>query len=123
MILLDTSSLVHFLRRKGEPRVKERVRGLLATGEAALCEIVIVELWMGVGSREDEQDITQLISLLDSLPINSAVWERARELAVHCRKNGTPVPSSDIVIAACAFVNKAAIDYEDHHFAILETHR
>ena len=48
MILLDTSSLVHFLRRKGDPEVKERVRGILRGGDAAICPMVEVELSMGV---------------------------------------------------------------------------
>ncbi len=48
MTLIATSSFVHFLCRKGDPIVKERVRSLLTSGDAAICELVAVELWMGV---------------------------------------------------------------------------
>lgn len=120
MILIDTSSLVHFLRRKGHPRVKDRVREILLSGEAALCEMVVVELWMGVASHEDAQDVADLASLVTHLSINEKVWLRAGRLAQECRRKGTPIPSSDLVIAATAFVHDAGLDYEDAHFKTLE---
>lgn len=123
MTLIDTSSFVHFLRLKGNRNVKERVGDILRGAEAAICELVVVELWMGVGSRTDERDIKDLCSLLVSLPITENVWVRAKQLAAICRRDGTPVPSSDVVIAACAFVHGAALDYEDEHFHVLEKHR
>lgn len=123
MTLLDTSSLVHLLRRKGDPAVKERVNSILLRGDAAFCDMVEVELWMGVASKADEKDVTDLADLLISLPIDETVWERAKTLAAACRKAGTPVPAPDSVIAACAFVHRAALDYEDEHFRLLETFR
>lgn len=123
MTLIDTSSLVHFMRIKGDPAVKKRVANILRGGEAATCEMVAVELWMGVGSAKDEREIKELCSALEFLSIDDTVWQRAKELATLCRKDGTPVPSSDAVIAACAFTHGALIDYEDRHFAVLENHR
>lgn len=78
---------------------------------------------MGVGSAKDEREIEELCSALEFLPIDETVWKRAKELARLCRKAGTPVPSSDAVIAACAFTHGTAIDYEDKNFAVLENHR
>jgi predicted nucleic acid-binding protein len=123
MTLIDTSSIVHFLRLKGSRPVKERVGIILRTGDAAICEMVAVELWSGVGSRHDERDIEELCSLLIWLPVSETVWARAKELAASCRRDGTPVPSSDLVIAACAFVHDASLEYEDQHFSILERYR
>lgn len=123
MTLLDTSSLVHLLRRKGDQSVKDRVKSILLRGDAAICEMVEVELWMGVASKQDERDVTDLAALLVSLPIHQGVWTRAKSLAAACRKAGTPVPSPDCIIAACAFVHGAALEYEDQHFRLLETFR
>ena len=120
MTLLDTSSLVHLLRRKGDPAVKERVNSILLRGDAAICAMVEVELWTGVASKGDEKDVVDLSALLVSLPIDQAVWQRAKELAASCRKAGTPVPAPDSVIAACAFVHGTGLDYEDGHFRLLE---
>lgn len=120
MILVDTSSLVHFLRRKGDVAVKERVRGMLSAGEGAICEVVAVELWMGVASKEDGRDVKELIELLPSLEIDGRVWAMARRLALKCREAGLPAPSSDIIIASCAFVHGVAIESTDAHYAALE---
>lgn len=123
MTLLDTSSLVHLLRRKGDPAIRDRVQAILLRGDGAICDMVEVELWMGVASAEDEKDVSELAGLLVSLPIDQAVWERAKALAAACRKAGTPVPSPDCVIAACAFVHAVDLDYEDLHFGLLEGFR
>ena len=123
MTLIDTSSIVHLLRRKGNPQVKERVRNLLRQGDAALCDMVIVELHIGVASKADEQNVADLCELLVHLPTNDSVWAVAKQLATACRKAGAPVPGSDIIIAACAFEHRAALDYEDRHFQTLERFR
>jgi predicted nucleic acid-binding protein len=77
MTLIDTPSLVHLLRRKGNLVVKQRVASILQSGEAAICEMVAIELWMGVGSRQDERDVEEFCSLIWFLPITEAVWTRA----------------------------------------------
>lgn len=123
MTLVDTSSLVHLLRKKGDPIVKERVRRLFRTGDVAICEMVAVELWMGVGSPEDAEDVGELIEKIPFLPIDDHVWRRARTLAGSCRRSGMPMPASDVLIAACAFVHRAKIDTEDAHFEVLEGFR
>lgn len=117
--LIDTSSLIHFLRRKGKPEVKERVKQLLIGGDVATCDMVVLELHQGVGSSQDQQQINQLTQHLIWLPTTQEVWHLARELAQKCRQNGTPVPSSDILIAACAFESGAVIDAEDARYKTL----
>jgi len=120
MTLLDTSSLVHFLRRKGDPVVKERVRSILRGGDAAICPMVEVELSMGVASERDGRDVAELCGLLVALPVDGRVWEEAARLGRACRRNGTPVPASDLVIAACARIHGARIESVDIHFRVLE---
>ena len=107
MTLIDTSSWIHFLRKNGETSVKNRVRELLERAEAALCPVIIVELWMGAGSEKDRSDVAKLEKALPRLEIHSSVWTRANRLSQLCRRHGTPVPASDVIIAACAFEHDA----------------
>ncbi len=123
MTLIDTSSLIHFLRRKGDPAVKQRVKSLLLGGDVAICDMIMVELYQGVGSPKDQQQIDQLMQYMVLWPTKKETWQRAGRLAQQCRQAGTPVPSSDIVIAACAFENQAEIDSEDAHFEMLKGFR
>ena len=75
MTLVDTSSWIQYLRRDGEAEMKEKVRSLLLDGAAVLCPVVIAELWMGAGSKKDQDDLTDLSAVLRSLPISEEVWE------------------------------------------------
>ncbi len=123
MTLIDTSSLVHFLRQKGDPAIKARVKGILGRGDAVLCDLVVVELWMGVAGSQDERDVARMTRTLPCLPTNEDVWRLARALGSRCRQSGTPVPSSDLLIAACAFAHGAEIETADAHFGLLREAR
>jgi len=118
--LVDTSSWIHFLRRGGQEAVKKRVRDALADGSAVTCPVILAELWMGAASEKDRKDVQELQEVLPCLPIESEAWTLAYRLARACCANGTPVPSTDVIIAACAFFHGASIETEDKHFAVLQ---
>jgi len=121
--LVDTSSWIQFLRRGGNAVVKQRVRDLLKDGSVVTCPVVLAELWMGAGSVKDRQDVQELQDVLPCLPMDQQTWELSYRLASVCCERGTPVPASDLLIAACAFFHGAMIDAEDKHFGTLETYR
>ena len=120
MTLVDTSSWIQYLRRDGEPEMKEKVRGLLLDGAGVLCPVVLAELWMGAGSNKDQDDLTDLSAVLRCLPMTDKVWECSFRLARICRAKGTPLPSSDLMIASCAFIHGAKTLAKDKHFETLE---
>lgn len=123
MVLIDTSSWIHFLRKNGEVAVKERVRRLLESGDAVVCPVIMIELWMGAGSERDRQAITKIEHIVFSLEINRDVWVRATRLSQLCRSHGTPVPASDVMIAACAFTHGSEIEAVDSHYQALAAYR
>lgn len=123
MTLVDTSSWIQYLRRDGEAEMKEKVRSLLLDGTAVLCPVVIAELWMGAGSKKDQDDLRDLGAVLRCLPMSEEVWECSFRLARICRAKVTPVPSSDLMIAACAFSHGVKILAKDKHFETLEGYR
>jgi len=118
--LIDTSSWIQFLRRGGNATVKQRVRDLLKDGSVVTCPVVLAELWMGAGSVKDRQDVQELQDVLPCLPMEPLTWELSYRLAQICCQRGTPVPASDLIIAACAFFHGAMIDAEDRHLNTLE---
>ena len=123
MILVDTSSWVPFLRKDGSPEIKARVVRIMQEGSAVVCPVVLAELWMGAASPQDQSHVQQLQDVLPCLPVGEIVWERSYALARICRALGTPVPASDLIIAACAFVHGASIEANDKHFPILDSYR
>ena len=64
MMQVDPSSWIQYLRRDGEAEMKEKVRSLLLDGAAVLCPVVIAELSMGVGSKQDQDDLADLSAVL-----------------------------------------------------------
>jgi len=119
--LVDTSSWVHLLRRSGDRVVAERVSGLLAEGEASWCEMVRLELWNGVGSELDRNNLRSLEQALPLLPITDEVWQLSCTLADKCRKNGKTVPAQDLLIAACARHYGLELEHDDSHYTLIPT--
>ncbi len=103
MILVDTSSWIHFLRPKGNEDVRKRVASALTEGEACWCPMVRLELWNAAqGQREG--------AVLRDLELGIA------ELAIS-------VPATDILIAACALHHGASIETCDSDFDMLNSLR
>jgi len=113
--LVDSSSWIDFLRgRQTEPAL--RVQHLLATGEAAWCDLIAVELWNGVRVGKERKALDDLEAELSTFALDADVWKLARKLAFRCRQSGITAPSTDIVIAACAIANGLELEHCDKHF-------
>lgn len=119
MKLVDTSSWIHQIRRRGDPAVRARVEELLRAGEAAWCPVVRLELWAGVGSDADRDILRVYEKRIPELPITDEVWESACRLADSCRRRGRTVPPHDILIAACARHHGLQVEHADAHFDML----
>jgi predicted nucleic acid-binding protein len=115
MTLVDASSWIEFLR--GRDSVSgQRVKTLLARGDAAWCDMTLVELWNGAQGITEKKALEELEEELQLYPVNEQVWTGARILARRCRERGVTASTPDIVIAACAASNKLRLEHCDSHF-------
>ena len=57
MILVDSSSWIHFLRPDGDAVVRARVSQALREGEACWCDMVRLELWNGAGGERKATEV------------------------------------------------------------------
>jgi predicted nucleic acid-binding protein len=119
MTLIDTSAWVEALRRDGNEDVRSRVEGLLKTGHAILCDIVILELWNGARGEYERSKLRQITETLDRVPTTDAVWTMANNLATTCRTQGITVPSTDLLIAATARAHRLELLEADSHFRMI----
>ncbi len=115
MTLVDTSSWIEFLRGR-DSVAGQRVKALLARGDAAWCDMTLVELWHGARGHTEKQALTELEGELRLYPVNEPVWEQARLLARRCRDKGITVSTADLVIAAAAIAHKLPLEHCDSHF-------
>ena len=122
-VLIDSSSWIEALRVKGDPTVRERVRALLNEGRAAWCDIVALELWHGARGPKEKVVLAEFQRTLTCFEIGKSVWAEALKLAVKTRDAGLTVPTADLIIASCAFINDLGIEHCDKHLTLLEKFR
>jgi predicted nucleic acid-binding protein len=115
MRLVDTSSWVEYLRDR-ESAVGDRVEALVLSGEAAWCEITLVELWHGVRGEKEKRELVEMENEIERIPLDAAVWRLACKLALRCREKGLHVPISDMITAACAVAHDLGLEHCDRHF-------
>ena len=115
-VLVDSSLWVHQLRKGGEPVKRDRVNALLASGLAAWCPPVRLELWRGVTDAAERKTLRRYEALLPDYEISSDVWERAIRLADRGRASGVTAPLADLLIFACAKIHGLDLAHDDAHF-------
>jgi predicted nucleic acid-binding protein len=113
--LIDASSWVEYLRDL-KSEAGDRVEVLVLGGEAAWCDMTLVELWHGVRGAREKRELAEMEKDITRLAVNERVWHLASKLALRCREKGFTVPVSDIMVAACAAHYKLELEHCDKHF-------
>jgi tRNA(fMet)-specific endonuclease VapC len=116
-VLLDTSAYVGFKRKI------EEVVDIIANAELILFSpIVLGELMFGFrnGNRfkENMVDLNNFLEheAVEFIQIGKTTSDRYSRIALHLKRQGTPIPSNDIWIAAQAMEHGAEIITLDQHF-------
>lgn len=115
MKLVDTSSWIEYLRDR-ESEAGDRVEVLVLSGEAAWCNMTLVELWHGVRGAKEKRELAEMENEIERVPVDGPVWRLASTLAQRSREKGITAPISDLVIAACAVQHKLELEHCDGHF-------
>ncbi|MFH0789184.1 MAG: PIN domain-containing protein [Pseudomonadota bacterium] len=118
MFLIDSSAWIEYLRPKGSPKVKERVRDILKKEEAVTCGIVIVELLRGAMDKSSYQSLTEYLSALPQTPMDETVIQRAAEWGFLIDRRLKTVPTTDLIIGASAY-KTATVLHCDSDFELL----
>ena len=116
MILIDTSSWIEMLRASGKVPVRQRVNAFLESGDARICQPVLLELWSGARGAAEKKSLREIEAVVPGLPISDEVWDISYDLAQKARQKGLNVPHVDLLIAACAIHHKAGLETCDRHF-------
>jgi predicted nucleic acid-binding protein len=116
-LMLDTSAYALF--KRGHPDAISQVR---KSATILLPAIVLGELWAGfeIGSRRtanrDELDAFLASSRVSATPIINETAERYARIYAYLRRNGRPIPTNDLWIAASAMEYSATLLTADAHF-------
>jgi len=116
-ILMDTSAYVGFKLNKPE------LVGIIINSESILISpIVLGELIFGFrnGTRFEENmdDLNKFINheVVDLIPIGRTTADRYSRIAAQLKRNGSPIPTNDIWIAAQTMEHGAELISSDWHF-------
>ncbi len=120
MKLVDTSVWIPFLRRKGEPGVKQHVANLIAASEAAYTCPVRFELIAGALDQE-MPGVTEALSFSTRIEMTRADWDLAADSANTLRTKGVTVPQDDLLIATVAMNRQIPVVCRDRHFEMIQT--
>ena len=116
-IMIDTSAYALF--KRGHPDAVSMIR---KATKLLLPVIVLGELWAGfeIGSRRaanrHELDAFLASSRVSMSPVNNETAERYARIYAYLRKNGRPIPTNDLWIAASAMEHSATLLTADAHF-------
>ena len=83
--------------------------------------MVRLELWNGARGAHERRVLTDLQKELPELATDAHVWTKACDLAREARRQGKTVPSTDILVAACAFHHSVELEHADSHFEVLKS--
>ncbi len=109
--LLDTNTVIDYLRRGGASNVTARVAAA-QPGSVFICSVVLAELIYGAmrGSPTHRARNLALIARLridfSSLPFDDAAAEEYGNVRAHLAALGTPIGPNDLMIAATALASR-----------------
>ena len=107
------------MRPNGDAATRARVERILGDGDACWCPVIRLELWNGAGGDREKAVLREFGRVLPDLPITDEVWQESVALARRARTRGVSVPSTDLLIAACARRHGAGLETSDADFELL----
>lgn len=116
-VLIDTN--IYSLAMRGDKEVIDHLRRIDQIGFSS---ISIGELWSGFkGGNNLDKNRSELHQFLDSprvviFPVDAETAEYYAEVLQQLKKAGTPIPTNDIWIAACAIQHGFKVLTRDKHF-------
>jgi len=119
-VLADTSIWVDYLRSGTRSPTGAQLDTLLAARQLAMCGPVAAELLAGAPESSTEE-LWSLLRSLAWIHIGVADWHTVGAVAGRLRRAGTPVPLTDLVIAAAAVSAGAALWSHDSDFLRIAT--
>jgi len=113
-VLIDTNAWIEALDPAGDAPCRERVHRLMQEGTAATCEVVIAEVLRGAQDEAEAAAMEEELRILHYLP-SEGMGATAATMGRQLR-----APRSlfaDLLIAAVAFENEAALLTHDAQLA------
>ena len=120
--LVDTSAWIPALKKNFVPTVKERIDYLLRENAFITTGMVKLEILGGTKTETEFQRLKRRLDALDSIELDTPLWEKSYDLAFKLRRKGITVPYTYILIASCALKTESTVVHADDHFDLIASH-
>lgn len=117
-ILIDTSVIIDFLRKKDKPNTV--LWRLKAAHDCFVSSITVFELMAGADSPEKRVEVHRLLRWITPLPLDAGVARIAARFHQDLRKRNELIEFRDLFIAASAYVHGYPLaTFNTKHFSRL----
>jgi predicted nucleic acid-binding protein len=119
LFLVDTSLWLFALRKDPIPEIRNRIDTLLAEEAVLMTGMIKLEILAGARSEKEYMRLKTRLDALDRVETDDALWQEACEHGFRLRRRGLSIPSTDVLIAACALRAEAVLAHADAHFDLM----
>jgi tRNA(fMet)-specific endonuclease VapC len=113
--LIDTSTIIDHLR-KGQ-KSKTVLYRMSSTYRLSISTVTVFELYAGATDAKKKEDIDNLLTLFDILPLSVEVAKQAAEIYMDLKRRNAMVEMRDIFISATAmYYHLPVVTLNTKHF-------
>jgi len=116
-VLVDSSIFIGCMRQGIDPL--DHLLGRYPLTGLVTCGVVKAEVLRGMKSIKFRDRLDGLFQVMRFVQTNEKLWDKAWQLAWNMDRQGRVIPLTDIVIAACAMEEGAAVLTNDRHFDLV----
>lgn len=113
-VLVDSSFYIALARSGRDPL--QALAYAAVDRDLAVCGIVRCEVGRGIRQPKVLKQFQAFWDVMVNVPTDNRLWAAAEDLAWRLDRQGTTLPLTDIIIAACALRIDATVLTFDHHF-------
>ena len=116
-VLVDTCIWSSVLRHKSQnPELTNKLKDLISDGRIAIIGPIRQELLSGISDAQQFNQLRELLSAFEDIPIETEYFVKAAEFSNLCRTRGIQGSTTDFLICAVAYLQNLVIFTTDSDF-------
>jgi predicted nucleic acid-binding protein len=117
-VMIDSNIFISLIKMKGNPEAT--LVEWAADRNLIICGIVRLEVLRGIKSPKTFARVAAFMDIMENVTLDKRVCDEATKLAWKMDRTGIVIPSTDLLIAACAIRKNAAVLTSDAHFSRID---
>ena len=115
--LVDTCIWSQVLRHKSpNTELTKKLKDLIKDGRVAIIGLIRQELLSGISSVKQFNELKEVLSFFEDIPLKTEHFEKAAEFSNICRSKGIQCSTIDFLICAVAYLDNLIIFTTDKDF-------